>query len=99
MHTCVYLTYVGAVLLPLVMVNSDSECNNNDLTNDNYYGYLKLLVWQLRTMPAYSYSTFHHSINTGSSALESCHCGGYAYYKHMVASPYNKTHVAHNYRY
>ena len=27
------------------------------------------------------YSTFHHSIDTGSSALESCHCGGYVYHK------------------
>ena len=27
------------------------------------------------------YSIFHHSIDTASSALESCHCGGYVCYK------------------
>ena len=78
MHTFVYLICVGAVLLAL-MVNSGCECKNNNWTNDNYYDYLKWLVFQL--LCSVRYSIFHHSIDTGSSALESCHCGGYIYYK------------------
>ena len=78
MHTFVYLICVRAVLLPLVMVNSGCEC--------------KIITEQMITMTTLTdlfgnyyasarYSTFHHSIDTGSSALESCHCGGCVYFK------------------
>ena len=33
------------------------------------------------------YSTFHHSIDTGSLALGSCHCGGYVYYNIVCRAP------------
>ena len=41
MRMCVYFIYVGAIQLPLVMVNYGCECSNNYCTNDNYYDYLK----------------------------------------------------------
>ena len=78
MHTCVcsYLICVGAILLPLVMVSSGCECNNNNLTNDNYI-MITLSDLFSNCYVSARYSTFHNSIDTGSLTLESCHCGGY----------------------
>ena len=80
MLTCVYLICIGAILLLLVMVNSDYEYKNINWTNDNYYGYTKWLVWQLLCQYQILNISSQH-MDTGSSVLESCHCGGYVYHK------------------
>ena len=80
MCTCVYLICVGAVLLPLLKVDTGCECKNKNWTNDNYYDYFKWLVWQL----LYQCQILNISslyIDTGSSALESCDFGGYVHCK------------------